>query len=36
MNKKEKLKIYWTYANANATRTDILTGKTNKILNEHK
>ena len=34
--KKEKLKIYWTYANANATRTDVLTGKTNKILNEHK
>ena len=34
--KKEKLKIYWTYANANATRTDALTGKTNKILNEHK
>jgi len=35
-NQKKKLKIYWTYASANATRTDVLTGKTNKILDEHK
>jgi mannose-6-phosphate isomerase-like protein (cupin superfamily) len=35
-NKKENLKIYWTYANANATRTDVATRKTHKILNEHK
>lgn len=34
-NKKD-LKIYWTYANINATRTDVLTGKTNKITDEHK
>lgn len=32
----QKLKIYWTYSSANATRTDVLTGKTNSILNEHK
>ena len=35
-NKKNNLKIYWTYANVNATRTDVLTKKTYKILNEHK
>ena len=33
---KRNLKIYWTYANINATRTDVLTGKTNKIMDEHK
>ena len=35
-NKKNDLKIYWTYANVNATRTDVLTKKTYKILDEHK
>ena len=35
-NKKNNLKIYWTYANVNATRTDVLTKKTYKILDEHK
>lgn len=32
----KSLKIYWTYADANATRTDLSTGKTYTILNEHK
>jgi|TARA_B110000503_G_scaffold93893_1_gene141579 putative monooxygenase len=35
-NSKKKLKIYWTYASANATRTDVATGKAHKILDEHK
>ena len=35
-NEKNNLKIYWTYANVNATRTDVLTKKTYKILDEHK
>ena len=35
-NNKKNLKIYWTYANVNATRTDVLTKKTYKILDEHK
>tara|TARA_B110000503_G_scaffold86277_1_gene131369 strand:- start:1068 stop:1514 length:447 start_codon:yes stop_codon:yes gene_type:complete len=35
-SKVNKLKIYWTYTSINANRTDVVTGKTKKIIEEHK